>query len=142
MAQAKNGDKVKVHYTGKLENGTVFDSSVKREPLEFTIGSGEMIADFEQAVINMSPGDSKTVKIPYANAYGPHRDDMMMVVDKSQFPNDLEPRIDQKLQVKHPDGQDSVVTVVDISGNNITLDANHPLAGKDLIFEIELIEVI
>ena len=142
MAQAKNGDKVKVHYTGKLENGTVFDSSLKRDPLEFTIGSGEMIADFEQAVVNMNPGDSKTVKIPYANAYGPHRDEMLMVVDRSQFPDGLEPRIDQKLQVKHPDGQDSVVTVVDISGDKITLDANHPLAGKDLIFEIQLTEIV
>ena len=142
MAEAKTGDKVKVHYTGKLDNGTVFDSSLEREPLEFTIGSGDLIADFEQAVINMSPGESKTVKIPYANAYGPHRDDMVMVVDKSQFPDDLEPKIDQKLQVKHPDGQDSVVIVVDISGDNVTLDANHPLAGKDLIFEIQLTEIV
>ena len=142
MAQAKNGDTVKVHYTGKLENGTVFDTSLKREPMEFTIGGGDLIADFEEAVINMSPGDSKTIKISYANAYGPHRDEMLMVVERSQFPEGLEPRIDQKLQVKHPDGQDSVVTVVNISGDSITLDANHPLAGKDLIFEIQLTEIV
>ena len=101
-----------------------------------------LIADFEGAVIDMSPGDSKTIEIPYVNAYGPHRDEMLMVVDRNQFPEGLDPKIDQKLQVKHPDGEDLVVTVVDISGDNITLDANHPLAGKDLIFEIQLTEIV
>jgi peptidylprolyl isomerase len=142
MAQAKKGDIVKVHYTGKLDNGTVFDSSADREPLEFTIGQGQLIADFEGAVVDMEPGDTKTVKIPCDNAYGPHREDMLMVVDRTQFPEGLEPKIDQKLQVKHADGEDSVVTVVDISGDNVTLDANHPLAGKDLTFEIQLTEIV
>ncbi len=141
MAPAKTGDTVKVHYTGKLDNGTVFDSSADREPLEFTVGQGMLIADFEQAVIDMKPGETKTIKIAADNAYGPHRDEMLMVVNRSQFPEEMEPRIDQKLQVKHPDGEDSVVTVVDISDDIITLDANHPLAGKDLIFEIQLTEI-
>ncbi len=141
MAQAKTGDTVKVHYTGKLDNGTVFDSSAYREPLEFTIGEGQLIADFEQAVIDMNPGESKTIKIPYDNAYGPHREEMLIVVDRSQFPGDLEPKIDQKLQVRHPDGEESVATVVDVNEANVTLDANHPLAGKDLTFEIQLSEI-
>ena len=142
MAQAKTGDTVKVHYTGKLDDGTVFDSSADRDPMEFTIGEGQLIADFEQAVIDMNPGESKSIKISHDNAYGPHRDEMLMVVDRSQFPEDLDPRIDQKLQVKHPDGESSVVTVVDITDANITLDANHPLAGKDLTFEIQLTEIV
>ena len=141
MTQAKNGDTVKVHYTGKLDNGTVFDSSADREPLEFTIGEGQLIADFEQAVIDMNPGESKTIKIPCDNAYGPHREEMLMVVDRSQFPEGLEPRIDQKLQVRDPNGGDSVVTVVDVTEANVTLDANHTLAGKDLTFEIQLSEI-
>ena len=141
MTQAKNGDRVKVHYTGKLDNGTVFDSSIDREPLEFTIGEGQLIADFEQAVIDMNPGESKTIKIAYDNAYGPHREEMLMVVDRSQFPEGLEPKIDQKLQVRDPNGGDSVVTVVDVTEANVTLDANHPLAGKDLMFEIQLTEI-
>ena len=141
MTQAKNGDKVKVHYTGKLDNGTLFDSSLDREPLEFTIGEGQLIADFEQAVIDMNPGESKTIKIPSDNAYGPHRDDMLIVVDRSQFPEGLEPKIDQQLQIRNQNGEPTVATVVDISGANVTLDTNHPLAGKDLTFEIQLIEI-
>ena len=141
MAQAKNGNTVKVHYTGKLDDGTVFDSSVDREPLEFTIGEGQLISDFEQAVIDMNPGESKTIKIAYDNAYGPHREEMLMVVDRSQFLEGLEPKIDQKLQVRDPNGGDSVVTVVDVTEANVTLDANHPLAGKDLMFEIQLTEI-
>ena len=142
MAQAKKGDTVKVHYTGKLDDGTVFDSSADREPLEFIIGQGQLIADFEETVIDMNPGNSKTIKIPFDNAYGPHRDEMLMVVDRGQFPEELDPKIDQKLQVRHPDGEDSVVTVVDISDDSVTLDANHPLAGKDLTFEIQLTEIV
>lgn len=141
MAQAKSGDNVKVHYTGKLDDGTVFDSSVDREPLEFTIGNGQLIKDFEQAVIGMNPGEYKTVKIPSENAYGPRRDEMLIVVDRSQFPENLEPKIDQQLQIRNQNGQSTVAKVVDISGTNVTLDANHPLAGQDLTFEIQLTEI-
>ena len=141
MAQAKNGDNVKVHYTGKLHDGTVFDTSTGREPLEFTIGNGQLIRDFEQAVIGMNPGESKTVQISSENAYGPRRDDMLIVVDRSQFPENLEPKIDQQLQIRNENGQSTVARVVDISGTNVTLDANHPLAGQDLTFEIQLTEI-
>lgn len=141
MTQAKNGDTVKVHYTGKLNDGTVFDSSADGEPLEFIIGEGQLIQDFEEAVIGMNPGESKTVQIPSDNAYGPHREEMLIVIDRSKFPEGLEPRIDQQLQVRHPNGQESVVKVVDISDTNVTLDANHPLAGEDLTFEIQLTEI-
>ena len=141
MTQAKNGDRVKVHYTGKLDDGTVFDSSVDREPLEFNIGEGQLIVDFEQAVIDMNPGESKTIKIPFDNAYGPHRDEMLIVVNRSQFPESLEPKIDQQLQIRNQEGETTVAKVVDISGDNVTLDTNHPLAGKDLTFEIQLTEI-
>jgi peptidylprolyl isomerase len=142
MAQAKSGDSVKVHYTGTLDNGTVFDSSAEREPLEFTIGGGRLIPDFENAVIDMSPGDTKTIKIPSESAYGPHREDMLLKVNRSEFPEGLEPQIDQTLQVRNANGDDAVVTVVAIDGEIVMLDANHPLAGKDLTFEIQLAEIL
>ena len=142
MTPAKSGDSVKVHYTGTLDNGTVFDSSADRDPLEFTIGEGRLIADFENAVIDMNPGDSKTIKIPSDAAYGPHREDMLLKVNRSDFPEGLEPQIDQKLQVRNANGDDAVVTVVAIDGEIVTLDANHPLAGEDLTFEIQLAEIL
>jgi peptidylprolyl isomerase len=142
MAQAKSGDTVKVHYTGKLDDGTVFDTSAEREPLQFTIGQGQLIPDFEQAVVGMNPGESKTVQIPSENAYGPHRAEMVMEVDRSEFPEDLEPKVDQRLQVSQSDGRTFPVTVTDVSESKVTLDANHPLAGKDLTFEVELSEIV
>ena len=141
MAQAKTGDTVKVHYTGKLDNGTVFDTSADRDPLEFKIGESRLIPDFEQAVVGMNPGDSKTVQIPSDNAYGPHRDEMVIVMDRKDMPENLEPRVDQQLQVRHDNGQEFVVTVTEVTDENIKLDANHPLAGKDLTFEIQLMEI-
>ena len=105
MAQVKTGDTVKVHYTGKLDDGTVFDTSADREPLQFTIGEGQIIPDFEQAIVGMNPGESKTVQIPSDRAYGPHHEEMVMVVDRNEFPKDLEPKIDQMLQVRQADGQ-------------------------------------
>ena len=141
MAQAKTGDTVKVHYTGKLDDGTVFDTSADREPLQFTIGEGQLIQDFEQAIVGMNPGDSKTVQILSDNAYGPHHEEMIMVVERNQFPDDLEPKVDQMLQVRQQDGQTYTVKVTDVSEANVTLDANHPLAGKDLTFDIRLAEI-
>jgi peptidylprolyl isomerase len=142
MAQAKNGDTVKVHYTGKLDDNSVFDTSADREPLEFTIGDGRLIPDFEQAVIGMSPGESKTIQVPSANAYGPHHEEMVMVVDRKDFPPDLEPKVDQRLEVRQQDGQVFAVTVTDVSEAKVTLDGNHPLAGKDLTFDIQLAEIV
>ena len=141
MTQAKTGDIVKVHYTGKLGDGTIFDTSADREPLQFKIGDGQLIADFEQAVVGMTPGESKTIQIPSENAYGPHHEEMVLEVDRGEFPDGLEPRIDQRLQVQQQDGRSFAVTVTDVSETKVTLDANHPLAGKDLTFDIQLTEI-
>lgn len=142
MAQAKQGDTVKVHYTGKLEDGTVFDSSENREPLQFTIGEGQIIPGFEDAVIGMSEGESKTTRVPSDAAYGPHREEMVVEVDRGQFPPNLSPEVGQQLQIRQPDGQAIIVTITEISPTSATLDANHPLAGKDLTFDIELVQVV
>jgi len=142
MAKAKEGDTVKVHYTGKLEDGTVFDSSVDRDPLQFTIGEGRIIAGFEEAVVGMSPGESKTVEVPAEKAYGPHLEEMVQVVDRDQFPENLEPKVGDHLQIRVAGDQIVVVRVTDVSESSVTLDANHPLAGKDLTFDIELVEIV
>ncbi len=142
MAQAQIGDTVQVHYTGTLEDGTVFDTSINRAPLQFTIGDGQIIPGFEQAVIGMNPGESKTTKVPADKAYGPHYEEMVLVVDRDQFPEHLKPEVGQQLQMRQPDGQTIVVAVTDVSESSVTLDANHPLAGKDLTFDIQLIEIV
>jgi peptidylprolyl isomerase len=141
MAQAKPGDTVKVHYTGKLNDGTVFDTSSERDPLEFTVGEGQVIPGFEQAVVGMNIGDSKTTRIPADEAYGPHRPEMVLQVARDQFPPNIDPEVDQQLQIRQPDGQTFVVTVTDINEEGVTLDANHPLAGEDLTFDIQLVEI-
>lgn len=142
MAQAKQGDTVNVHYTGKLNDGTVFDSSEGRDPLQFVIGEGHVIPGFEEAVTDMNPGDSKTVTIPANQAYGPRRDEMVLVLDKSQFPPEIDPEVGEQLEMRQPDGQSFIVTVTNVSSSDVTLDANHPLAGKDLIFDIQLVNII
>jgi len=142
MAQAKTGDVVKVHYTGKLDDGTVFDSSANREPLEFKIGAGQLIADFEQAVVGMNPGDAKTIQIASDNAYGPYHEEMVIELERKDLPENLDPKVDQKLQVRQESGQEFVVTVTAVTENSVTLDGNHPLAGKDLTFDIELSEIV
>lgn len=141
MTHAKQGDTVKVHYTGKLEDGTVFDSSVNREPLEFAIGTGSLIPGFEQAVIGMTPGESKTERIVAEQAYGEHREDMVLVVDRQQMPEDMQVGVGQQLQIRQQTGQTIPVVVTDVSDSQITLDANHPLAGEDLTFDIQLLEI-
>lgn len=141
MSQAKKGDTVKVHYTGKLNDGSVFDSSIDREPLEFELGGGNMIAGFDAAVQGMTIGDKKVANIPAAEAYGDKRDDMMVNVPKEQVPADLDPKVGQQLSVQQQDGSAIPVVVVDIKEEHIVLDANHPLAGQDLTFEIELVSI-
>jgi peptidylprolyl isomerase len=141
MSEAKNGDTVKVHYTGKLEDGTVFDSSMNDEPLEFTIGEGDLIPGFEQAVIGMAPGESKIEKIMSDQAYGPRLDEMVMEVEREFMPPNFVPEVGQQLQVRQSDGEVIPVVIIDVSDASVTLDANHPLAGMDLIFEIELLEI-
>lgn len=140
---AKIGDTVKVHYTGTLDNGTVFDSSYDRgEPLEFTIGKGELLPDFEEAVTGMKVGQSKAVNIPVEDAYGPYREELVVVEDRDDFSPDLELEIGLQLQVQTQDGQIITFTVVDFSDSTVTLDYNHSLAGEDLTFEIELVEIL
>lgn len=142
MAQAAIGDTVRVHYTGSLDDGTVFDTSSGREPLEFTIGSGQVIPGFDSAVSGMSPGDSETVKIPAEEAYGPHQEEMMLEVDRAQVPAELNPQVGERLEIKQQNGQSVPVTVTKVTETLITLDGNHPLAGKALTFEIELVDVV
>lgn len=141
MSQAKDGSKVKVHYTGKLDDGTVFDSSKDRDPFEFTIGTGSVIPGFEKGVVGMAAGETKTLTIPPDDAYGQKRDELVADVKKSHFPPDISPELGQQLQMQQPDGRPLNVVVTKIEGEDITLDANHPLAGKTLTFEIELVEV-
>ncbi|NEO32036.1 MAG: peptidylprolyl isomerase [Symploca sp. SIO3C6] len=141
MAQAKLGDSVKVHYTGKLENGMVFDSSNDESPLHFSLGEGSVIPGFEEAVVGMSPGDSKTTNIPSAQAYGPHRSELVMVVERQRIPEDLSVSVGQQLQIAKQDGQAIPVIVTEVSESEVTLDANHPLAGQNLIFDIKLVEI-
>jgi len=142
MAQAKEGDIVKVHYTGKLEDGTVFDTSEEQTPLEFTIGSGQIIPGFEQAVVGMEPGETKTATVPPEEAYGQHREDMTIAVERGQFPDDINPETGQQLQIQQPDGRMAIVVVSDVTESTVTLDANHPLAGQPLTFDIELVDII
>lgn len=138
---AKNGDTVKVHYTGTLNDGEVFDSSQGREPLSFTIGSGQVIPGFNDALIGMEPGEEKSVKIPVDQAYGERKDEMVIVAPVEQIPADLEPEIGQMLEVGGPQGEILRVKVVGLDENNITLDANPPLAGEELNFKIELVKI-
>lgn len=142
MVQAKTGDTVMVHYSGFLDDGTLFDPSLKREPFQFTLGQGMVIQGFEEAVTGMNIGETKTVQIPCGAAYGPHREDLLVVIDRSQVPPHINPEIGMNLQVSTPDGNVAEVTVSNIDEESITLDANHPLAGKDLLFEIKLIEIV
>jgi peptidylprolyl isomerase len=141
MTQAKTGDSVLIHYTGKLDDGTVFDSSRDRDPLQFAIGAGQVIPGFEAAVTGMSPGESKTHTIEAEQAYGPHRPEMVLVVERSQIPEDIPLDIGQQLQLRGPEGQLLPVMVTEISDDTATLDANHPLAGESLTFDIELVEI-
>jgi peptidylprolyl isomerase len=141
MTKAKDGDTVKVHYTGRLENGSVFDSSDGRDPLEFKIGGGQVIKGFESGVTGMLVEDKKTVEIPPDEAYGKVRDDMLLKVPMSNFPENITPEIGMKLQMQQPNGTPVVVEVKEIAEKDVILDANHHLAGKTLIFDLELVSI-
>ena len=141
MAQAKNGDKVTVHYTGTLADGSEFDSTREAEALEFTIGDGQLIKGFDDAVTGMAIGETKTVNIPAEKAYGNVNEEMVFDIERSQFAEDVTPELGQRFQLDTPDGQQIVVTITAIEGDQITLDANHPLAGQDLTFELELMTI-
>ncbi|MEA1945016.1 MAG: peptidylprolyl isomerase [Euryarchaeota archaeon] len=142
MTQVEDGDTVMVHYTGKLEDGTVFDTTANRDPLQFRIGEGQIIPRFEQAMVGMEPGEAKTVEVPADEAYGPHREELVVVIDRSHIPVDTEPEVGQQFQIRQADNQTIVVTVTDVTESRVTLDANHPLAGKDLIFDVQLLEIV
>lgn len=141
MATVKSGDKVRVHYTGRLDDGTVFDSSREREPLEFTVGAGEVIKGFEDAVEGMEVGEEREARVVADEAYGDRRDDLMLDLPKGQVPEGLDITPGMRLELKQADGQAVPVTVADVGDESVTLDANHPLAGQDLNFELELVEI-
>jgi peptidylprolyl isomerase len=150
MAQAQQGDTVRVHYTGTLDDGEVFDSSECSDdgcdcssgPLEFTVGEGQVIPGFEAAVVGMQVGDSKQVKIPMAEAYGPHMEELVGVVEKSHLPEGMEPQVGMQLEVTREDGDTFPVLITEVSDTEVVLDANHPLAGRDLTFDIRLVEIV
>ena len=141
MVKAKQNDKVKVHYTGKLSDGKVFDSSENREPLEFTIGSGQLIPGFEKAVEGLAKGEATEVTIPAAEAYGPVNNEMVHKVERSALPAEIKPEVGMELISKQKSGQEFPVKIIEVEPETITVDANHPLAGKDLTFNIEVVEV-
>lgn len=142
MAKAQNGDKVRVHYKGTLDSGEVFDSSYEGEPLEFVLGEGKLIPAFEKAVDGMEVGEKKEIKIPYQEAYGEKRQELMLDVPKTELPEGLDPQIGMQFQLNTPTGQTIVAELVEVKEDSVVLDANHPLAGKDLNFEIELVEIV
>jgi peptidylprolyl isomerase len=142
MAQAKIGDTVRIHYTGRLDDGTVFKTSCGHKPLKFKIGKSRLIPAFQETVVGMKPGKSRTVKIAADEAYGPRREEMVVAVEKNKFPENVKPYVGLELDVHQQNGKIFAAKVIDITEGSVTLDANHPLAGKDLIFDIELVEII
>lgn len=137
----EKGQKVKIHYTGTLDDGNKFDSSAGRDPLEFEMGAGMVIPGFETGVADMEVGEKKSIHIPAAEAYGEKRDELVMNFDRAQLPEDMEPEIGMMLQMQGPEGQPVPVTVTGVEEAHITIDANHQLAGQNLNFELELVSV-
>jgi FKBP-type peptidyl-prolyl cis-trans isomerase 2 len=141
MSQVKENDTVRVHYTGKLSNGQVFDSSLEREPLEISLGQGNLIPGFEKGVVNMKVNEKKTVNIPFAEAYGDIQKELFHEVKKDELPQDMTPEVGMGLASKNPDGTEVQFRVAEVHDEHIIIDANHPLAGQDLIFDLELVEI-
>jgi FKBP-type peptidyl-prolyl cis-trans isomerase 2 len=141
MQQVKSGDTVRVHYHGKLTDGTTFDSSEGREPLEFEVGSGNVIAGFDSGVTGMQVGEKKTVNIPFGEAYGEIQDDLLMEFPLDRFPADMLPVVGMQLNMSNGAGQNFPVVIREVRENSVVLDANHPLAGEDLTFDLELVEI-
>ncbi|SJZ44323.1 FKBP-type peptidyl-prolyl cis-trans isomerase [Sediminibacterium ginsengisoli] len=141
MQQVKKGDTVKVHYHGKLEDGSTFDSSAGREPLEFEVGGGMVIPGFDNGVTGMAIGEKKTIHIPADEAYGPKQDELIMEFPKDRFPQDMTPEVGMQLAMNNGAGQQLPVTITEVKEDVVVLDANHPLAGKDLIFDLELVAI-
>ncbi|MFN3667485.1 MAG: peptidylprolyl isomerase [Sediminibacterium sp.] len=141
MQQVKKGDTVKVHYHGKLTNGTTFDSSEGREPLEFEVGGGMVIPGFDEGVTGMAIGEKKTIHIPADQAYGPKQEEMIMEFPRDRFPEDMVPEVGMQLNMSNGSGQNFPVTIAEVREVVVVLDANHPLAGEDLIFDLELVAI-
>ncbi len=141
MRHAKDGDKVKVHYTGRLENGEVFANSKDGEPLEFTIGSGELITGLEKGIIGMEVREAKTITVPPEEAYGPRSKELVAKIRKADLPEQISPAIGLELRLRRPDGSHIDLQITDMDEDTITLDANHPLAGNTLVFNVELVEI-
>ncbi|MDT0676937.1 FKBP-type peptidyl-prolyl cis-trans isomerase [Autumnicola musiva] len=142
MSQVKQNDTVKVHYTGKLTDGQVFDSSVERgEPIQFTLGQGQLIPGFEKGLIDMEVNEKKTINIPKEEAYGEPREELVQEVQKNQLPEDIKPEVGMGLVSKSPDGKEMNLVVKDVKDDTIVVDGNHPLAGKDLVFDLEVVEI-
>ncbi len=142
MAKVQIGDKVRVHYTGKLKDGEIFDSSTKKEPLEFIVGSQKLIRGFDKCVQGMEVSEKKSVTIPAEEAYGAHRDDLVMDIPLEQFPDGVVPEVGHFLQLKNQEGQAMRFLITAINDDSVTVDANHPLAGQELTFDIELVEIV
>lgn len=141
MAQAKKGDQVAIHYTGKLSDGSVFDSSMDSEPLSFTLGEGQVIEGFEEAVYGMTEGEQKSVTIPPEKAYGERNEEMLVDVPRSQFPDNIDPEEGQQIQIENEKNEEMLVYVSKVTDNTVTLDANAPLAGEELTFELDLVSI-
>ena len=141
MSQAQQGNSVKVHYTGKFEDGTTFDSSRGRDPLELTLGAGDVIPGFETSIVGMQAGETKEIRLEPHEAYGERQEELLQSVERSQIPPDLELEVGRQLQVTTQEGDITVVTIADLSDEAVTLDGNHPLAGRNLVFEIELVQI-
>lgn len=141
MSTAKTGDTVKVHYTGKLEDGEIFDSSEGRQPLEFEIGSGRLIKGFEQGVIGMEIGDTRQLTIAPNEGYGDKRQDLLVRVEREKIPANVTVGVGQHLKIPQPNGQAVNVIVQEVTDDTVLLDANHPLAGKTLVFDVEMVEI-
>jgi peptidylprolyl isomerase len=142
VEKAESGDTIRLNYTGKLEDGTIFDSSEDREPIEFVIGGGAVIPGLENGIIGMTVTETKTITIPMEEAYGPKRPEMIMKAPKDKLPQDMEIEVGRQLESRQPDGRIMYVTIIDVAEDTVMLDANHPLAGKTLIFEVEIMEII
>ena len=142
MAQAKSGDTVKIHYTGRLGDGKVFERSCESKTLQFNIGQSMLMRAFDQKVVGMMPGESRTIKVTADKAYGPRHEEMVVAVDRKGFPDNVKPYVGLEVDICQHDGKVFPAKVIEVSESSVTLDANHPLAGKDLIFDIELVEII
>ncbi|WP_158837771.1 FKBP-type peptidyl-prolyl cis-trans isomerase [Polaribacter sp. L3A8] len=141
MSQVKENNTVKVHYTGKLADGQIFDTSEGKEPIEFTLGEGSLIPGFEKGLIDMKVSEKKTITIVKEEAYGEVNKDLIQEVNKSDLPQDMEPQVGMGLVSKSPDGREMNLMVVEVKDESIVIDGNHPLAGKDLVFDLEVVEI-